>query len=402
MRLPARASVGQVFSAQLADGRYAACQVIGAHGDEVEIIGLDWLGERPPTLDELAAVRPLRIHHHAHKPHIARLNVPEAPPFWFELVGQREPIARFPGRSNAWSGWGAAVNHALSQWRWDHEAPAEKKEAYRQAHGDEEVRLVFAGQEHVLPARTWRLWLGPSKGTPRFALQVDPDAALDWAQLDQLGALAEVVYTGRDPGFAEFLRTRWLTRATWRGHRQSAIDLRGAALRELTIDAGDAPLDLAVDKLMELTVHGTAAQLRLDNPAEGRGLRLALVGAALPAAPIAGCSELHWLGMRGLEAADCGRLVGYEHLQSVSLCGAPGALRELGALAALPELRRIALRDFYDAELAALPNAASWPQLDTFEWTGLGEAQHAQLEQHFAGLRVLAMARVRQAEGAEA
>lgn len=376
--LPKRASKGEIYAAQLPDGRYAACQVVEEREKHVELTALHWIGEAPPTLEALEGAKPLEVYHHTHKPHIDRVNVDAAPPYWVTRVGTRAPIISGGQPTRAFSAWRAPFDDILRQWRWDHEVPAEEKAAYLRAHRGEKITLKLDGREHLVDSDTWRLWLGSSgqstAKTPAFAVPLAPDARIDWGELLKLGALAEIVYNGHDPGFAEYLRSRKrIRRVVWRSHQQESIDLRGSGVRILGLDAADQPLELSVDALADLYIYGTASGLRVHDEQQGWGLRMHLQHSELPEGAVAGLSRLRALGARNLEMAHLSRLMPYAELQSASLAGAPGELREIDALRKLPSLRRLALRDFYRGDFDAFPPAAEMSALDTLEVHGLPE-----------------------------
>ncbi|MBW2730816.1 MAG: hypothetical protein JRH20_00400 [Deltaproteobacteria bacterium] len=392
--LPKHASKGEVYAAQLPDGRYAACQVVGEREKHIEIVGLHWLGGDLPTLEQLTDAPALEVYHHTHKPHVDRVNVSSVPPYWVTCIGSKAPIVSSERPTKAFSAWRAPFHDILRQWRWDHEVPAEEKAAYVRAHRGEPVVLKLGDAEHTLNSTTWRLWLGPQTSTkaPAFTLPVDPDATLDWSELLKLGALTEIVYTGHDASFAEYLRSRKrIRRVVWRDHRQERIDLRGSGVRIFGVDAAERPLELTIDGLADLHLYGTASGLRVKDPQEGWGLRIHLQCSELPNAAIPGLRHLRGLGARNLQTAHLSRLLPYDELQSASLAGAPGELHELHTLSKLPALRRLALRDFYRGDFDAFPAPRQLGKLDTLEGHGLPEKAMLKLSECGKELRCCAL-----------
>lgn len=357
--------VGDVFVTELPDGRFAACQVVADLGARVELLALDWLGASRPT-----AIGDVRL---APKEPRARVNAERSPPYHFERLGNAEPVARFDRPCRSFSGWSAATYSLYARQR---SFPLDLPMSGR-------AELEIGGVVTELDVgQTWRLWLGPERRGPAFAIPVAADTPIDWSELDKLGALREVEYAGRDPGFAAFLRRRpGIVRAVWYRHGQREIDLRGANLAAFCVTASG--VELHIDGVDELRLSALEA-IAVREPRRGRGLRLVLPGPEL-AGPIDGLDELRELSARALRVADLERLCGYRRLESVELRGAPGELRSVAALAALPGLRRLSLHDFYEGELASLP--IELLELDTLELHGLRRSDAAALRPRSRGVR---------------
>jgi hypothetical protein len=406
-RASAKARAGEVYTTQLHDGRWCACQVVRAEEREVELLALDWIGDAPPAPDALAGVGALHVEE-AGALVPCRVNAGPVPPWRFALVGEQPLVATFERRCASWSGWGFVPHQVHAWWRWNHLVPEEIKATRREQHRrrGERVEIVLHGRAHSLEESTWRVWLGP-EALPGVAhqLPVDPAIAVEWERLEPLATLSEVHYTGRDPAFAAFLATRpFVSRMLWRGHAQRRIDLSKTWLEGISVEVGPEPLELVlppVARSVSLLPVAGAPRVRVVDPREGWGLSLGVRHEEVPDG-IDGVPALRNLALWGLEEADATRLARFPSLQTLELRGSPGVLRNPGALAELPDLRELVLRDLFDFPAAEVPPADAWPALDTFEASGVLASDAEILRARLAGLRVLSIREARSSAWLEA
>ncbi len=392
----AKAETGEVYTTQIHDGQWCACLVIRAEASEIELLALDWTGEEPPHIDQLQDIDGLLVEE-AGDLIPCRINAGPVPPWRFELVGRRERIPSFERRCTSWSGWGAIPYQVHAWWHWNHQVPEEVRATRREQHRrrGKKIALEIDGKVRMLDESTWRLWLGPEdlRGIAH-QIRINPEHQIDWERFEPLSNLSEVHYTGRDPAFLDFLRSRpFVTRMLWRESGQQKIDLSGTWLEGISVEVGQGPLELVLPPMARslslLALEGSPA-IRVRDPRDGWGLWLSVRHHEIPR-HIEGLEALRNLSAWGLEAADATRLKGFPMLQSVELRGAPGALRKATSLVDLKDLRELVLRDLYDLRTEEIPPPDAWPGLDTFECSGL-RAQDAQaLRKRLAGLRVLSI-----------
>lgn len=383
-----------VFALPLRDGRFGACQITRQTQTTVDVLGLDWIGEMPPTLAALEGAKALRLDHHAHKGQLCLVCVSGDPPRDFVELGQLPLRTKEPG--GAYSSWHYPEIQIAMQWRWDHVVPAAAKRHYKRAQVDKsEVSLTLepGAKAQSLARDCWRLQIGVDGVAKVGGLRVDPKAKLDWSALDALEGLTEVSYAGRDAGFITWLATRPLiSHVGWTQHGQEEIDLsRCSWLEELRLDPGPlarrgSTLRLVLpDALEQLALLGRWPTARLEvvhtRAGAGMALRHFQPGRTLPAA-IDGLARLRELEVVGAPSIDAKRLLGYRELRELRLDfpaydalppGRQSTLRNVRQLGALEKLRSVELRRCSTLDVDAFPTLTSWPDLEQLEISGLAK-----------------------------
>lgn len=256
------------------------------------------------------------------------------------------------------------------------------------------------GTERRAYGDLWRVWLlaEAEAGVP-VQIQVDPQAALRWEELDRLPELIELHYQGADPRVQEYLAARpQISRFDWTGHRQSRIDLSATQLVELGVECGPGPLELHLPaggtlRRLALAPPDAPGALRIEAPDGGSGIYLMQGCQHLPEGPRAlpGLERLRALSLFPVRRVRLERLLPYRELEELTLSGPPGAVEGLARLAEFPKLRRVSLRDCYELDVHALPPASAFPTLEAVEVDGIRQADAAVLSQRLAGLKTLSL-----------
>jgi len=263
------------------------------------------------------------------------------------------------------------------------------------------LTLNLDGTERQVHNDLWRIWLLPGEPEPGVVIrvQIDPEAAIRWEELNRLPGLCELRYGGRDPRVQEYLAARHgITRLAWSGHGQSLLDLSASHLGEFSFDCGELPLEVrlpAAGTLRHLAlappVDSTA--LRIHAPEQGAGIYLREGSQNLPegAYALAGLERLHALSLFNVKQVRLERLLPYQELEELTIIGPPGEIVDIERLAAFPKLRRVVLRECYDLNAASLPPASAFPALESVEIDGIRQTDAAMLTQRLAGLRQLSI-----------
>ena len=245
------------------------------------------------------------------------------------------------------------------------------------------------GRRRTLHSDCWRLWLVQSstEGLPNH-LRVDPEASLDWSQLDRL-PLRELTYSGRDPGVIGYVASReGLRDLGWLDHHQRSIDLRSTELEALILEPGPRPLRLALPtSLRRLGLHPIPAGggLVVDASAGGAELELNLDGSDGPPEVVKGLEQVRRLSLIQARRVEVARLAAFRSLEELSVFGVLARIPDAWSLACFERLRRLRLIACYDFGEPGLPGPDRLPSLETLEIDGLRRADAAAIEQRFSG-----------------
>src|SRR5690349_5567887 len=119
MTEPKRSSleVGTLLAIPLLDGRWTACQIVGASEKDLTIADLNWIGEDPPNVAQLRKAPVLRVDHHNWSGAMQWVRVSGPVPPEFRVVGVLPPPAL--GECKAYGGWGGVGLQIHLQARWD-------------------------------------------------------------------------------------------------------------------------------------------------------------------------------------------------------------------------------------------------------------------------------------------
>ncbi len=373
------------YAVPLRGGRWGACQVLGLSDGQADVVAFDWVGEEPPTLEQLAKAKALVLSHHAHRERVQRCYYSGLVPPDFRALGERPPLLSGEMQPPSYGSWAGVGHQLLLQWRWDHEVPRAELERYRA--GDREITL---GETTALPSYTTTIGAARWADFPWPASEPVP-----WRALDAAGTLTKLTYHGRDVGVISYVASRKLvTELNWYEHGQSSLDFRGASLLELRLDV---PRRLAVSvdaELRELTLsgHGKGRSVAVEHPAAGQELQLHLwqpLGGVVPPA-VKGLERLSELDLGPMKQVDLRAIAkAYPKLKRLTLRGKYAKLEHLEALTRLRELESATFYDVYDLDVASLPPIGELPRLSQVTFGGLRKSDAQLLRKHFATLEHL-------------
>jgi hypothetical protein len=374
---PGALAPGTVLAAPVLDGRWTAYQVVSLDEGKPAIVALDWLAAAPPTLAEAGAAGLLRLTHHSWKGDLQYFYVsPEVPRSW-RVVGLLPPPALGPCKSTA--DWPSGFAQVVAERRWATAIPEAARAAYKAA--SSAPRHVALGAMSVdLPGTAFRLELG-SRDNP-----LSPDAAYTWEGLDALPRLTELTVHGAAEGLVAHLRARPLIdKLRWTSLGGPALDLSGTHLDRLSLDV-TAPLALTLPaSLRELLLTGDPGLLTVSEERRGARLEIHVIGDRKPVGLARGVGALRGLELSSAGAVDAGAIAAaYSELQELSLRDAT-RVDGVARLAELRRLRRLSFYGCYRLDVAALPPAAAWPELERVRISGHRLPDAPALQERFAG-----------------
>ncbi len=388
---PKTAELGEVYFRQHPDRRYSACQVTWTDEKKVEILALDWLGKKPPTAAAIAKSKPLVLDHHSHRGREYRIFVEPVPHWSLTLLGKLPPVKQYRERTLSYSAWTSAGSQRILQSRWD-ARPKRERAAFDAAVDDSGALTVpLGGTKHEIPLGTSTLVFTQKPASGSGMIGVGADEKIPWKELEKLGRLTEVRYSGSDSGFADFLRRhRMVSNVTWTDHGLRKIDLGETGVSKLSVEATGKPFELVLGDVVDwLGIRKIGkSNVRVFSPLSGAGTLLWLTEPELPSG-IVGLERLSRIGAIQLRSASLDRLERYEDLAELALTGAPGELVRTDSLSKLAGLREIELRDFYEMDVERFPDRTALEQLASFEMWGLKKAHADVLKERLTGLRQL-------------
>ncbi|MBL7258379.1 hypothetical protein [Paractinoplanes lichenicola] len=345
LKVPA---IGDVAVMRLPGGGYGACQVAAAGPI---LCALAWHSPEPPTLEQLATAGPLRLDHHANPGELALISVvaTEPPPPGWQWIGRLPVPGGVPESTDRNSGWWYLAHEVAAQRRWDHELPAEAKQAYARAATRGRVEVDFGDRpQHLLAGRT-RLDL-----TGSGEIDAPADGPVRWAGLDDLPRCTSLVWDGPDRGLGAALAAHPIVDdLTWTDATGEA-DLSGSGLTSLAIN-GHVELLRLPRGLTDLHLMAGARIETVDH----RGRLTVTVSDAAPLP--AGLDQVDELRLSGGGTISAAALPDVESLW-LDFNGPPGRLDDAGALGHLPRLSRLMLTDAYGLDADTLPElpALAW------------------------------------------
>jgi hypothetical protein len=165
---------GTVYLMPLADRRrFGVCRV-ARHATRAEeksaktahmiVVASPALFDAPPSLDDPRVKQTLVMNHHAWRNRVAAMNLAEAAPREFKVLGKTQPTAEDAALTcNSWGYWVGLANDVLRQWRWDHDREAmleedrveeeqgEREREAQQRERNKPVPLATLRKERLLP-----------------------------------------------------------------------------------------------------------------------------------------------------------------------------------------------------------------------------------------------------------
>jgi hypothetical protein len=119
---------GTIFAMPLEDGRVGICRVIRKEVKEIPcalVAASDWIGNKPPQLNDPAVRRILVLNHHNWRQQLETLWVSSPPPKEFRLIGKIDVLPKdLKLDCNSYAAWNSLSIQVLAQWRWDNEREA--------------------------------------------------------------------------------------------------------------------------------------------------------------------------------------------------------------------------------------------------------------------------------------
>lgn len=303
---------------------YVVAQVTALQGAgrdaTAAVVLFDWLGPEPPAAEEVQGLEPL-VHVWA----------PVRVPRRFVHIGTVAPV--LADTPHAYGGWPSGMR------MWDRlrrdRVPQEVRERYEAAERDDDRTVVMELDGRPLTRAQRRLDAGHLT------------SAVDHAVFDAF-PLVRAVSTDRPvPGLVDFLRRRHLVyEASLRRHGERVVDLRGAHLTRLLLDMTGVEEIHLNDSMENLGLVGPFAPgVRVHAEDDGRWLSLTVTG-DLPAT-WSGLDAVRSLLVREFRELDVDLVVKqFPALTSLTISGAPGHLRNVSGLAALP-LADLALNNVF-------------------------------------------------------
>ena len=362
---------GTLLAIPLLDGRWTACQIVGASEKDFTVADLNWLGEEPPSVAQLRKAAVLRVDHHNWSGAVQWQRVAGPPPPEFRIVGVLPPLMK--GECNSYGSWLGLGLQIHLQARWD-ALPEKIRRAYKaapQGPGTEITLDLGATRQEVRAA------------TSQIALEGD----VRWGELYRLARLTDVSFTGNDSKVLDFVRSHPLiSTLSWRGHGRSAIDLRDTNLTEVRVFV-DSPLTQTLSPdVSSLSVSGDASQLTVVQPGDGRALSLMVNGGSpLGVTGLRALHSLEVVNATSVEVAPIARA--HPSLSRLKVHGQAVQVPDFGTLGALRELRVLELFGCYGIEVDQVPVAAeAWPQLQRIAVDGFHKVDAAPWKKCFAGV----------------
>lgn len=379
-RRPAReAVVGGVYTYQLPDGRYGACQVLAESDPDDSIYAglvlvgtLDVLSVERPTADSVSTLQVARNRHAFHSGQPALANYDRQLPWWLELVCVIDPVEQFPKGSNVSGNWYVQEVHHRERWEALGLDVAKRD--------DSPVSIDLGVGPYEVRRDLPKLTIGPEGG-----YELPTDAPADFASLPTFPALTDLDYAGGDARLIGYVERQPIQHLTWTAHGQSAIDLSASLLNRLTIEVAE-PLTLRPPSSLEwLIVDGDASLLTVENIDPRWPFDLTVRHPVITAPP------------RGLEAVQCvtlDRLVesgsealkGYTDLRELRLYGAPGRLTDAAGVIAQQSLRILWAFGLYGLDGSSWHRDDGWPMLDDVLVSGLHKDDAAPIKAALAAV----------------
>ena len=330
---------------------YTSVQVTGLQvsgkSEAASVLALDWVGLALPSAAEVAAMKPATFNFYFWKGHHIHVWASAEVPRGYVHVGHREPLVVEEVKGYAKWPTGSAV---YNQRRWEARPKAER-DLFKQLQAEPDKSVLFKVGDREVNRSTQRL------DTDRLA------AVPDLSVFEQLPLLTSVNADAPIPGLFDFIRRRpFVYESSVTNHGERVIDLRGAQLTRLVLDAtGLQELHLN-DGLDFLSLVGQVSPaLKIHGEADGRWLTLI---ANTPEARWSGLDALDSLHVNSAREVDAASIVQrFPHLTELRLWGAPGTLGNAAALAALSGLETLTLKDMFGISPDDFPSAEHFPKL---------------------------------------
>ncbi|WNG37992.1 gliding motility protein [Archangium violaceum] len=346
---PSPGDILAVYNARLAG--YTAVQVTGlkveGKSEWVSLLALDWVGTALPDAAAVAAMAPANFNFffwNDHRVHVwARAEVPRE----YTLVGHRPPLV--VEDVNSYSGWPSG-DSIWSQRQWE-AIPRAERDLFKQVAASRDKTVVLKVGDIELSRSTQRLDTEVLTAAPQLSV------------FEVLPILTSVNADAPIPGLFDFIRRRpFVYESVVRNHGERVVDLRGARLSRLSLDVTGVQ-ELFLNKgLNSLTLLGTAApELKIHAEADGSQLTLLVNDPVIAGSGLKALGSLHVNPAREVDAASIARR--FPNLSELRLWGAPGYVRNLAELTALPALHTLTLSDMFGMSPEEFPGPDRLPQL---------------------------------------
>ncbi len=392
-KAPEPAWIGHVLAVPLHEGGYGAIQILPSPGDgtkhgSLTAVALDAAWAAPPSLAEAIAAGPMKVRDGEFQ---AVITGASKPPRRYIDLGVAPPIDIGPVNSyGSFDGFPIWIRYEL------------RRRARQRANPDDPRLVVWRHDPAVIDVP-----LGPytlkqrrdSGGVQIGPPEVPNDARIDWSALDALPQLRAITYEGADTGVFDYIaRTPRINELRLTIHGTSKLDLSSLPIEKLSLNNNNNNnnkgelREVHIGAALEsLTLHAPSGELRVVHAHAGAGMELVVTSAAEIPGAIAGLSRLRSYSQAGLRRATVENLLGYVELESLRLCGAPGALVDPENLTRLAKLDNVTLNDFYELDAARLPTAAEAPSISDLHIHGFRSSNGPILKQRLAGFWLSAL-----------
>ncbi|MCP3097894.1 gliding motility protein [Myxococcus sp. K15C18031901] len=349
-------------------GAYTAVQVtalkVDGKSEMASVLVLDWLGSAPPDAAAVAAMAPARINFFFWKEHHVHDWVPVDVPRGYTHVGHRPPLV--VEGTNSYGGWpDGSPLHAQRHWE---AIPQAQRDLFKQMDAERDKSVVFARGDVEVHRSTQRLDTAQLTAAPVLSV------------FEALPILTSVNADAPVPGLFDFIRRRpFVYESVVLGHGERHVDVRGAALTRFTVDVtGVHELHLNEGLDFLILVGKARPGLRIHAEAGGRWLTLTTSEPTLTGTGLDDLGNLHVTAAREVDVAGIVRR--FPRLTELRIWGAPGYLRNVAELAALPGLDTLTLSDMFGMAPDEFPGPERLPALGRLWLTSIPADVAAQVK----------------------
>jgi hypothetical protein len=382
-----KVNLGDLYSFRLLGGGYGVAQILAtdhfAGADRVLLAPLDFYSAIPPMLSmvEGSSLCPQQTGRKNHGIEWVERTVP----WWASFIGNDRPRLLPMIPEKGYTGWGSAPR-ALHDLRLDRSG----RKTYDNGPRERGTIPVNLG------GTTGTYKSGFDYGIETFPLMPADGLSVDWSALDGLPGLVALDHRGADRGLSAWLSTKTRINAlTWREPEDAAIDLSATSLLYLSFADIDRPVTVSLpDSVIGLTLSGSTGQVTLKGPSFAEPFRLTLEGPNFAGIP-QGLEDLRVIEFAKFQTLDLTSVSSLPYLAEIVIRDVPGGIANIGALAALPELRHFSGIEIYGFDAKAFPAPPQASSLLEVYFSGLSTGDAKVLRRRLADVPTVSFDRVR-------